>query len=123
MIKTVPGKDDPPPEKPKTTKARHYIFLFFGSLLWYAAVIVVGGEIISGLERPARGESVLVPWSICIGTTLTVLVLPLLSLSVLLPKTTRGKIIGLVVVLTALFMADFVLGGIPSLEKAWRRGW
>lgn len=110
-------------ERKQTLKSKHVIFIWIGSLIWCAAVILVAGGVISGLERPMQGENVIISWPICIGTTLIFQVIPLILTSIYVPKTRKGKVVLIVSVLTAFFVANFVLGGIGALDKAWRRGW
>ena len=109
--------------KKQALKAKHIIFIWFGSLIWCALVVIIAGGVITGLERPMQGENVILPWQICIGTTLIFQVIPLILASIFVPKTRKGKVILTVSVLTVFFIVNFVLGGIGALDKAWRKGW
>ena len=109
--------------KPEKHKAKYIVFLGIGSLIWCAAVIIIAGGVISGLERPMQGENVILPWPVCVGITMFFQMMPLILVPISGPGTRKQKAFYVVSVVAAFFIANFLLGGIGALDKAWRRGW
>ena len=85
-------------------------------------VLMVDASIISGLPRPMEGESVSVPWLVCVGLVLvTALFLPwLASLPFLRQPHTRVYFI--VCLALALVAWYFLFEFDHLLSKAYRRG-
>jgi hypothetical protein len=85
-------------------------------------VLNIDASVINSFPRSMQGESVTVPWSVCLGGVIgNALVLPWLLSLPLLPQP-RARIYFLVCLLLALAAWYYLYGFDDLLNKAYRRG-
>lgn len=92
------------------------------SFIWFFIANFIGAIVISGFSRPIQGESVSIPWSICVLTVFLLELLPVTLLACLRIKDKWLKIVAIATIFIMFFIANYLLGDVELLNKAWRRG-
>src|SRR4051794_21715553 len=76
--------------------------------------------IVSGLPRPLSGESVSVPWPLCVVVQLALPILLSWALSFAFIRRRRVRWLSLVVLVACVLCWCYPAGGLVLLSKAWR---